>query len=52
MNPRHALMIALALGGLASARYRVAETLPVFDPLLLIGAALIVAGVVCWKHVR
>ena len=51
MNAHHAVVIALSLGGLASARFRVAETVPAFDPLLLIGAALIVAGVVCWRHV-
>jgi hypothetical protein len=50
MKSRYALMTVLALAGLGSARYRVAETLPVLDPLLLLGASLILAGVACWKQ--
>lgn len=51
MNGRSGIIIVLALGGIASAQYRVAETLPVLDPLVLVGVSLIVAGLLCWKHI-
>ena len=50
MNNRHAWIIALALGGLASAHSRVADTVPALDPLVLVGVALVVAGISCWRH--
>ena len=50
MNTKLGIMIALAAGGLASAQFRMAETLPALDPLVLVGVALIVAGAICWKH--
>ncbi len=51
MKSRHALLVALVLGGLASTRFDVADSLPLFDPLLLLGLSLILAGVLCWRHV-
>ena len=50
MNSRIGIIIALAVAGIGSAQFRVAETLPALDPLVLVGISLIVAGALCWKH--
>ena len=51
MSIRLGIVLALAAAGIGSAQFRVAETLPALDPLVLVGIALIVAGALCWKHV-